>query len=505
MLKSKYLIIDFVWICILFIIIWNSFAIKYNTPEHNDLWSSTKTRLEKSIMGSWSFYKGTQAFANNTLHLDAFFGFQEMVTKREFRPSEISFRTLLTKDAYVYVEYGRKDATFLAYRISVNPLFPSAIIFSKTNGEFFTRKNFNTSLLSDKWYQIKIKFIPHHQQTELYINDIFIISMLCQDNQGSVGFRSGSRSSLIDDVVVKGDGGKLVFKDDFSYRDQQIFNQLLIVLLCLLIFWEFIRFVIRKFTKVALFNLLIFQIILVLISLVVFVMSDYVADKYPQIKGLFSIYWNKKEDDWKAKEIGVVNKKLYSLPPKDTFRVLFVGSSQTWGAGATVENDTFVAQAEQMINIESQGKSKAYELVNAGVSGLVSDEILDFYKNSWKHKLNPDLLVINLATNDKDNPKFENNLRQLITLNQRDSKTMLVLEANSMELEPGEIKNHIIMKRLGKEFQIPVIDLHTYLKTKNDTGIIWWDNVHLTTYGQMLAANLLSNKMLEYINEIRTL
>ena len=45
------------------------------------------------------------------------------------------------------------------------------------------------------------------------------------------------------------------------------------------------------------------------------------------------------------------------------------------------------------------------------------------------------------------------------------------------------------MKKVASQYHIPVIDLHEYLKSQADTGFIWWDHVHLTSYGQMLAAS----------------
>jgi lysophospholipase L1-like esterase len=192
--------------------------------------------------------------------------------------------------------------------------------------------------------------------------------------------------------------------------------------------------------------------------------------------------------------------------------VLFIGSSQTWGAGADTENDTFVMQSEKQLNsqlyvfaentfqnvlgvISEDKASRKMDFINAGISGTNSTDLLKLYTNSWRNTLKPDLVVLNLSNNDMGNPKFESNLRKFVELNRPDIGTIFMLEANSIERTSGLAKNHEIVKRIGNELRIPVIDLHGYLSEKSDTGIIWWDYVHLTTHGQKLAAQLLT----EYI------
>ena len=59
--------------------------------------------------------------------------------------------------------------------------------------------------------------------------------------------------------------------------------------------------------------------------------------RYNQPKKLIKVVTNKK----KEKDVTKVYKKKKA---KNEFRILFIGSSQTWGAGASSEENTFVKQ-----------------------------------------------------------------------------------------------------------------------------------------------------------------
>ena len=61
-------------------------------------------------------------------------------------------------------------------------------------------------------------------------------------------------------------------------------------------------------------------------------------------------------------------------------RILFIGTSQTWGAGASSENKTFVRLFENLLNKNSQITN--YEVINGGISGLNSKALLELYNGN---------------------------------------------------------------------------------------------------------------------------
>jgi hypothetical protein len=80
---KKYFIDAFWIICVSFFV-WGSFVAVNNTLEHNAKWDSAKTSLGKGVMGAFSFYQGTQTLVGNTLHLNTWYGFQEVTTKENY-------------------------------------------------------------------------------------------------------------------------------------------------------------------------------------------------------------------------------------------------------------------------------------------------------------------------------------------------------------------------------------------------------------------------------------
>lgn len=524
MLTRKSIFQDLIWSVSIFLLTYGSFAFFQNTPEHDGRWIPTKITLAKNVMGAWSFYKGPQAFAHNVLRLDAWSGFQEIVTNEQFSPTIVRFRFMLQKDSYIYVEYGKNNNEYYAFRLSVNSLFPSAALQVKSDGEFIQKKNFNSNLLPDTWYTATIHFDKKSRTAKLFINNTPPnASLAFVDNYGGLGFRGGMQPSSITDIALIDDTGKTIFSEKFYFWDSTIFFSLLFVCFALLCLLSAARIIYWRVARKNLLYVHVFQIAAIFIVGVVCVSQYYFMDKYPKTNGLFSYFWNAGEQNWKKAEVLKVSAALSTLESKTSYRILFIGSSQTWGAGAKTEKDTFVSQAERLTNslalsdgkvqtdvlgadtgFLNQDQSSKIEFINAGVSGLNSGELLDLYKNFWKNQIKPDMVVINLSNNDGGDPtQFKTNLRDFIALNGSTIKTVLVLEANSPEQPPDQAlslrMNHDILKQLGEEYNLLVIDLHSYLISKNDSGILWWDKVHLTSFGQTLAAQLISNNLMTHI------
>jgi hypothetical protein len=84
---------------------------------------------------------------------------------------------------------------------------------------------------------------------------------------------------------------------------------------------------------------------------------------------------------------------------KSTYRVLFIGSSQTVGAGAKDLEDTFFVRVHHYL---SQAISPKFHLesVNFSVSGYRAEKLLRDFKSRYRD-FPPDLVVINLSFNDR--------------------------------------------------------------------------------------------------------
>jgi lysophospholipase L1-like esterase len=198
---------------------------------------------------------------------------------------------------------------------------------------------------------------------------------------------------------------------------------------------------------------------------------------------------------WRRAEVERVRQDIrqtYGPRPSGITRILMVGSSQTWGAGAAREQDTFVRRTEDLLNSEG----KLFECINAGISGSYSRELLEIFREEWL-ALEPSIVVIDLSTNDEDGVAFAAALDEFATIDeQHDIDTILVLEPNSAEAAPRSLRFHPTMREVGSRHYIAVLDLQEYLAEHRDSGILWWDVVHPTSYGHQLIANRLAPAIL---------
>ena len=69
-----------------------------HTPERNGNWQSSKTQLEKGVMGSWSFMLSYRALVKNRLDLGTWHGYHELFLKKPVTFSEASFDFRLDGD-----------------------------------------------------------------------------------------------------------------------------------------------------------------------------------------------------------------------------------------------------------------------------------------------------------------------------------------------------------------------------------------------------------------------
>jgi lysophospholipase L1-like esterase len=138
--------------------------------------------------------------------------------------------------------------------------------------------------------------------------------------------------------------------------------------------------------------------------------------------------------------------------------------------------------------------------INGGVSGQDSRGLLKTYRDEWI-KCEPDLVVINLAHNDNLPETFSENLASFIEINQElGIKTLFVTEPLSTEKYPSEKETHQVMRHVAAANDVPLIEMHDYLKELYDSGFLWWDHVHPTPFGHRLIAERLYPAVLRLVS-----
>jgi lysophospholipase L1-like esterase len=178
------------------------------------------------------------------------------------------------------------------------------------------------------------------------------------------------------------------------------------------------------------------------------------------------------------------------------YRVLFVGTSQTIGAGALTLEDTFFALVHRYLRDKIPG-SIYLESINISVSGSHSPLLLKEYDENYL-KFRPDIVVINLPNNDQGlEAAIDGFLKQKELYG---IKTVLLEEANTSEKYDTDdlLSNQEVLRRLAKRYNVPVYSLRNFLSqpTIAGSGALWWDDFHLTSYGQGVVGRWLAPKIL---------
>lgn len=510
---KKYLALDFViviFFCMFAHLYW---ATSHNTLLANNRWNVSKLLLQMTVNGADSFESTTHALSGNALHLDAWYGFHEIVSKSKYNFTKEEFELILTPESYIYAEFKRESDSFAAFRLSTSELYPSAFILAKSSGEFTTIQPIPLHLENDKSYHILLQYDKKKKSISLYVNQNLITSIPIDNGMGgSIGFRSGLNPTKISHIRLNDEHHKAIFIENFRYFDRKVFGIISLGGLLLLSSFTLLRFLFRHKGKYSKKVILVIQIVLLISGVIVFIYKTILSDRYPNIKGWFFAPLIQKEIDWKKLEISSRTKQFKELPKKNAYRILFIGSSQTWGAGATTVQNTFVSKVERYLNsdkelrqllnstnlseVDHETLSKTVECINGGISAGKSLDLITAFKESWYDIVKPDLVIINLSNNDKGFPDlYKRNLKEFVQFIRSQTNIVFILEATSPEFSKEIDENHAVMREVATQFNIPIIDLHTYLLSRKNDGILWWDKIHMTDFAQELTGNFLSNQL----------
>jgi lysophospholipase L1-like esterase len=459
-----------------------------HTLSRNGNWVSSKTSLARGVMGSWSFMLTYRALANNHLDLGTWHGYQELFLNKSlpFRIVELDFQ--LDPNACLVIFYEKNHDTLTGVRISAHPDYTNALIRT-VNTRFIQKTDIKLPALKSGWNRIKLELIDNVTILTLN-NDLMNCTHLpAVGHDAILGFRNYENSAILDNIHLSDNSGEVLFTETFHWKPTFL---IWILILCLIGNLAFIAIpYLRKTLVIASVNLSI--IICILLCFFLF-WGRYM---YP---GEWMINWKSITTTIQSNEevMGMYESKNPGKAPS-VIKVLFLGSSQTWGAGASRVETTFISRLEKMFNDSAE---KPVQCINAGVSGINSDEITKNYRNYWSSKIKPDICIINLSLNDAGNPAFGNNLEEIININQRTGiLTILIPEPVERHIVPVST-NHQTVKILAEKYGLMAVDIQGYLNDHFDSGFIFWDCVHLTDFGQELFADKLYQELKEPLKTI---
>jgi lysophospholipase L1-like esterase len=511
-------------------------------------WISSKRLLANTPMGANEAYFSRNILYRNRLNLHAWHGFNEILLNRVFSPGLLRFKFFLGDNGYLNIVFNKNKDSFCGVRLSRNPKFPSMFFQARTDGKFLLHKPIQNLVLSQGWHASRMTFEGKSLVVECdgLVRGKFPVEPL---RQQVIGFRSGNNVAIVDDVEILDSDRKLVQRENF--RNHWTGWLFYFSAFASLFSLNALIFHLCRNRRRALFSLISLELSLIFV-LFIYGCFDYYfwSGRYPykgpmwgrlgapnssatlpeKLRVLFFTrfpFYDPEYTRWmsyspvelirflqipsvaKYEHIMVIRNDSGALRMDDVMdtgpdiqsylaenpfrhgtRILFLGTSQMWGSGASSPNERIASKVSSLLNTGASGRN--IYVINASERGSNSFELLSRCKDHL-YLFRPDLVIVDLSNND-DARSFDKGLRSLLEWTRSiHSKTLFILEANSPEVDRIRDR-HAIMRNISTQYHVPLLDLNGYLTSDGvyDSGFLWWDLVHLTSYGQELAAEFIA-------------
>ena len=472
-----------------------------NTLHHNGLWVSGKVELAHGAVSAVTTLVTRPTLRRNRLDLGAYSGFQQFLHNAGRSVRELSFRFRSDEPAHLDVLYGPGPDRLSGVRVSGDPEFESLHYRLAPSGKFQARELLTGwTLPHGSW--VPARFAFSEEAVSVFIGEADPIRLTSPASAvRSVGFRGGLESVLVDDVRLTFADGSEPFVEAFSSHASLTPWLLAIGAALALLTWighALLRRCIGLEPPAAHLACLTAHVV-ILVGVLAFFLVDFLhlAGRYPADPALleFAGYDNRIES---AEDVLRRLRAVAAEPDDGRVRILVVGSSQTAGAGARRTEDAIAPTLERRLEAADPA-GRRFRVINASVSGALSDGLFSSHRREWI-RLRPEIVVINLSSNDRDMPLFLKSLEQFVTLNRVNRiDTLFVLEPNCPESSEPIAPQHEVMRAVAAAHEISVVDMHRTLKAHRQEGFLWWDYVHLTSYGQARFAEILAPEILSRV------
>lgn len=484
-----------------------SFVPLYTAPQNtllnNFRWFNMKAKADPTLNGVGAYLTQTQALAGNRLHLDAWHGYHEVLAREKVQLARMDFQFHLGPEAYLVCIFDRSFEHFKGFRLSTHPGFPNAALEGNGDGAF-TKRNIlaSESVSPDHWHQAAL--VCRDGEAILHVDGHEIGRQpYTADTPRWVGFRGGAHSAQVDNVRIADLHRGVVLEENFAPYAKMGGAVLRIALagalisggVLLVLSWTIHQSRERTGYLIS-FHLCAITCGAILSFYAVYLRASY----YPEEK-------NDPVALTKANEEAIYASEQFSVSrtakKSDTLRVLFIGTSQTFGCGADSVEARFFERIAAALGVNSIDVPPV-ECRNSAIPGANSTTLIPLYRTKWQ-SFAPDLVVVNLGINDLYEPSFPSRLENLVKRNAQSSiATVFVREAASIEFHPEPLWTHEAMKRVAEEYDIPCWDSYGHLAALSDTGFLWWDVVHPTSYGHRLIAEFLLPRIEAELSRLAT-
>lgn len=470
-----------------------------NTFHKYERWITSKSFLEVGAIGGVMFRVSRVALAGDRVDFGTWFGFHEILWDEPVALAALEFDFELEEDAWMAVLFNGKGHSFDFVRFSRLETRPAAV------GRVDRKRTFTALTTLDGappnpagWHTARIEFEDF--AFRVFVDgEPFVERSLDRVAKQRFGFKAGGANARLDNVRIEREDGSTRLEHFTNHRGRRMVAAssaagLLGVHALIAVGLWLGR---RRLRRSRLVYHLAFAALAVLATgSYYFVDRMWFATRYPADVLSTPDYPN------------TITFEPDPVPPPpqdgdvERYRIVVVGSSQTWGSGAALKSDTWVARLEAKLN-ERSGGARWYECVNTGISGATSTTLWPRYRDEWV-ETRPNMTIIDLGHNDLDVGQFGMNLARITELNRKHGiRTVFLLEPNSRErstfneFRENLAPNHLVMRKLGDQFGIAYVDMQAKMDARRDDGFLWWDLVHMTSAGHEIFAEELVGEILE--------
>jgi lysophospholipase L1-like esterase len=476
------------------------YLARHNTLQANAAWRTTKTELARGLNGAFAYFTGQQTLAGGELNLGAWQGYNEVILRRELDlPRQIEFDFRLGEGANLVVLFDRDEQGGGAgVRLSTDKRDPNAFLVVDPDGAFLARTTFPIRRLAKtRPHRADIALEPESVVVRIDGNVFGTFAHRSRPQQ-YFGFRGSRSHAFVDNIAITLASGERI-TEDFSGPAGAAWlgaaTVLSVVVLNLGLFLT-LRRLLGGDDRTLAFHFLMVNLTLLAMGGLLYGFVLIRSGWYPELDAVLQaseVYYGKGA---RSRVLEDIRQRYGDGPAPDRRRVLFVGSSQTWGAGALRDDQTFVAVLESLLDQRRPGRPSV-ECINGGISSARAEDLEPLLVDRWL-RLRPDVVVINLASNDRSSGEaFAAAIRRMVAaVTAAGACPILVKEANAVgTIERGLVARYGDLDAIAAEASIPVIDMHAHLGQFEDQGFLWWDKVHLTPYGQRLVAEKLAEEL----------
>ena len=527
-----------------------------NTLLLNGRWISTKRALEMSVLGADDYLLTRGALQGDQLHLEAWHGCNELIWRRPLKPARIALSFRLAPRADLSVLFEKTARGFSGLRFSADPRTPSLFFRAGPEGGFLSAQPLPLPASPDLWHRIELLFDKDRLRVRADGQDAASLPAAAAGEQ-SFGLRGGFGRALVDDVSVTNAAGLTETEDFANRRGAQralAVHAAILLLACGLAAalaawrrraWDWtaprlttaLLVLLTAGAALHLFDRLYWS------GLPLAPLSRPLAGpkarsaaewvealRHQLCSGWYALAAGLRPDPRQALARDYPGRRVYAGPvfcgreparppklldetglrdllarKKSAYRIVFVGSSQTIGAGGRDLSDTFFVRTHRAL-CAAFGPRFPIESLNLAVSGTSAARS---FSERWGvcRNFKPDLLIVNFAANGRPD-ELRAGLRGYLAAARESGIPVLVVKeaftraAGLQDSRDGGIterlaSRHLMVEMAARTHRVPLLDLHSGINDPGsaDSGFLWWDFIHLAPHGQALAARWLAPKI----------